>query len=135
MLAGSPSGRRPILRLRLTNFFYWEEDRERRPALRPLLYADGPVVAVDDLRHDRETQSDAGFLGRYKWIEDFFAHRIRDARAIVGEAHQNSFSIILYHSRYFNLQRAATLLHRFVSVLHQVYKGLLAQTLVERDQR
>src|SRR2546423_15229517 len=91
-----------------------QEDYERSAALWALLYADGPLGAVDDLRHDRKAQTDARFLGSHKRFKNFFPNRIGDPRTVVSETHRKSFLIILYCCRYFNSQTTATRLQRFL---------------------
>src|SRR5271170_6753581 len=122
---------------RLYGFLKRKEKRKHRTALRRVLNMDRPVMSVHDLRNDGEAEPDAGFLRGHKRIENFFSQIFRYAGTAVGKTQLNSLAIVLRDGSNVNPQRSAVIfvLHGFVSVLHEIKKGLLAQAFVERNER
>src|ERR1700690_342179 len=122
-------------RLRLNRFYQWKENRQHPPSLRCILDADRPLMPINNLRHDRKPQSNAGFLRRHKRIEDLLTKRVRHTRPSIGQHKLYSVAIILRRQPNLDPQRASVIFHRFIGILHQIEKRLLAQAFVERNQR
>ncbi len=125
---------------RLDGFFERKEEREHSTAARSTLDMDRPMMTVDNLRNDGESQSDTCFLRGHKRVEDFFPQFVGNAGASVGQAKFHSFAIILCEGLNLDAQRAAMvcilILHGFVCVLHKIEEsGRRDAVRHEEDER
>ena len=121
--------------MRFDGLFQRKEERETGSAVGPVVDANRAVMLVDNLRNDREPQSNAGLLGGHERIENLLAQFFGNTRPGIGEPHLDALAVISRCPRDLHAQGAAVFFHRFVGILHQIEKRLLAQTLVHRNRR
>src|SRR5579859_5284370 len=55
-----------------------------------VFYANPSVVAVHNLRHDRQSQAHSALLRAYEGIEDLFSQLRRNSRPGIGDTHLRS---------------------------------------------
>src|SRR5579859_1482808 len=92
-------------------------------------------MSINNFRHNRQAESDSGFLRGDKWIENLLPQIRGDARSRVFNF--DDHSVVSVGTRLLDIhpQAAAALPHGVISVLHNVDERLLAKTLIKWNHR